>query len=253
MASLWAKTLPRVTVPLGTQPKTVTLVYPYYESPQFLQQQQQHWLLLREELNGPGFDVIVVDDGSPHEPAIPAIASGLHAFPYRLFRIGVDVPWNWLAARNIGAHHATTDWLVLTDMDHLVPFATMRAILYGQHHPKVVYAFARREHTGVDIEPHSASFLMTRTLFWRIGGYDERLSGHYGTDGEFRRRLMKVAPIHVLPERLIRYEYVADASTQRYTRKLPADAVAVKQLVNARGKAWRPKVLSFPYQEVAPC
>lgn len=251
MASTWANGLPRVTPERGS-PKRVTFIYPYYMNFTFLGHRQcPQWnaypAQLREYLS-----LVIVDDGSPdHRTVREALALDASPFPVAVFRIQVDVPWNWLAARNIGAKHAPNGWIFLTDMDHVVPEATAQAIVYGRHDPVVVYAFSRREHTGEVVPPHSASFLMTRQMFWKIGGYDETLSGHYGTDGEFRRRLVKHAPIHVLTDVLERYEYVGDSSTSRYPRKLPADAAAVKKLVTARGKNWTPKVLSFPYEEVS--
>lgn len=241
--ALWCRNLPRVTVEPGS-PKPVTLVIPYYENATFFAKQALLWQsyprALAEQLS-----IIVVDDGSPEPCAKPEGLSNL-----RLFRIGVDVRWNWLAARNIGAHHAAPGWLLLTDMDHVVPTDTLRSVIYGQHDPKVVYAFSRRECTGADAAPHSASFLLTRDLFWRIGGYDEALSGHYGTDGEFRRRIAATARMAVLTDELVRHEYVDDSSTTRYQRKQPQDA-AVRQLVAARRPGWRPRTLSFPYHEVA--
>ncbi len=246
MASAWAKGLPIVTVPTSTSPKSLTLVYPYYESPRFLARQFAHWWSYPDALRRWFVSAIVVDDGSPTRAEPPLV----QPFPIRIFRIGVDVPWNWLAARNIGAHHAADGWLLLTDMDHLVPAETIGRLVWGQHDPKVVYAFSRRESTGEVIAPHSASFFLTRELFWRIGGYDETLSGYYGTDGDFRKRLAAVAPCHVLADPLIRYEFVEDASTTKYLRKQPSDALAVKRLKSLREPGWRPKVLTFPYQEV---
>jgi hypothetical protein len=245
MASLWAARLPVVTVPQAAQPKPVTFVYPYYDNPLFFATQVARWRAYPPNLCA-HVSAIVVDDGSSMPAALPPAPP----FPIRLFRIAVDVPWNWLAARNIGAHHAPDGWLLLTDMDHVVPAETLRSLVWGQHDPAVVYAFSRREHTGAAIAPHSASFFLTRRLFWTIGGYDETLSGHYGTDGEFRRRVREYAPIQVLSDALVRHEYVGDSSTSRYRRKDPQDAVAVKRLIAARGAGWRPKVLSFPYVEV---
>jgi len=245
MASTWAAKLPRVKVALGREQKTVTFVIPYYESPQFLLEQIGVWAQYPAGLR-PFLRAIVVDDGSPSPAWVPPI----QPFPIRLFRIGVDVPWNWLAARNIGAHHADEGWLLLTDMDHVVPNETVQSLVCGAHDPGVVYVFSRREHTGQEVPPHSASFLMTRKMFWSIGGYDETLSGHYGTDGEFRRRVAAKAPMQVLTDVLIRHEYVSDASTSRYRRKLPEDAAAVQQMVHARTSDWTPKTLSFEYQEV---
>lgn len=245
MGALWCRNLPTVTVPRVATPKRVTIVMPFYQNHLFLCDQIAGWSQWHSEDLHNFVTAIIVDDGSP----TPLTLDRPTLFPVRVFRIDVDIRWNWLAARNIGAHHAADGWLVLTDMDHVIPEDTIRAIVFGQHDPAVVYAFSRREHTGEPIAPHSASFLMTRAMFWKIGGYDEALSGHYGTDGTYRRQVAATAPMHVLTDELVRYEYFADSSTTRYQRKQPEDA-AVKAIVAARGKHWRPKVLSFPYREV---
>lgn len=243
MASAWADGIPVVTV-ATTVPKPVTFIYPFYQAHRFLDRQIETWRGYPADVRK-HLSAIVVDDGSP----TPAVLPDERPFPMQLFRISVDVPWNWLAARNIGAHHAADGWLLMTDMDHVVPVETARALVYGKHNPNLAYAFQRREHTGVSIAPHSASFFLTRETFWRTGGYDEALSGHYGTDGEFRRRLRKTAPVQVLSDVLERHEYVDDSSTTCYARKRPEDAEAVKRLVSARTEHWAPKTLSFPYVE----
>lgn len=241
---LWCERIPTVKVARGTTPKRLTFIYPYYENAAFLQKQLAHWAGYPADIRD-HLSVIVVDDGSPTPATITDFP-----FPVRLFRIEVDVRWNWLAARNLGAHHAEDGWLLLTDMDHMVPATTVHSLIYGVHDPTRVYAFSRVEHTGQKAAPHSASFLMTRAMFWKIGGYDERLSGHYGTDGEYRRRVAQIAPMLVLTDTLMRHEYQGDSSTTRYLRKQPEDA-AVKGLIAARGRDWKPKVLSFPAHEVA--
>lgn len=250
--ALWCRDCRTASVELGSVSRRVSLVLPFYQNHEFIKTQAaswQDWLQHQRD----HVEVIVVDDGSP-KPLEPLAVNGVRL---RQFRIDVDIRWNWLAARNIGAYHAAGEWLLLTDMDHIVPWNTMEAAVYAWLNPAVVYAFERREHTGQPplISPHSASFLMTKALFWKIGGYDEALSGHYGTDGEYRRRLSKHAPIEILNRALIRHEYVGDSSTVRYKRKQPEDA-AVGRLVAARPSRWSPKVLSFPYHEVlqeVPC
>lgn len=245
----WDVALPRVHVQPGAQPKAVTIILPYFENPQFLQRQIGWWRTFPASLRS-HLSAIVVDDCSADHPAR---LTEDRPFPITLFRIlPPKVAWNWLAARNIGAHEAPDSWLVLTDIDHVLPQSTAEALVYGQHDPRRVYAFSRIEHTGERIHPHSASFFMTRTMFWQIGGYDERYSGHYGSDGQYRRRLMARACMAILPDRLIRHEYQGDSSTRAYQRKLPADSAAVKAIADALPAGTTPKVLTFPYHEVAP-
>lgn len=228
----------------------IQLVYPYYDNPEFFERQLLHWSSYDPLILG-RLSVIVVDDGSPSYPAEQVVRKFLVPFNLRLFRIDVDVRWNWLAARNIGMHYAKNDWCILTDMDHVIPKETIHSVLHGKHDEKVIYRFSRRESTGAVIHPHPNSMLMTRAMFWKVGGYDETLSGFYGTDGDWRRRCSATARIATLRDELERHEKNGDSSTVRYLRKQPCDA-GKKVLVEARKrvKNWRPKTLSFPYHEV---
>lgn len=232
-------------------PKEITLVYPYYENPKFFQQQIAMWhgytWALRDWIS-----LIVVDDGSPKVPAADVLEKNMSPFRTRLFRIDVDVRWNWLAARNIGMNHARSGWCLMTDMDHVVSASLAHKLVHGIFDERTVYRLNRREHTGVALHPHPNTMFMTRSNFWRIGGYDEALSGHYGTDGDWRRRIAAKAPVILLPDEITRFEYQDDSSTTTYKRKQPEDA-GKKAIVGRRMKGWTPKTLSFPYHEVTLC
>lgn len=236
---------PLVDVQLGI-PKTVTFVYPYYENPNFLQTQLDIWSAYSPTIRSK-LRAIVIDDGSPNSPASSVLRGKVMPFHIRLFRIDVDVRWNWLAARNIGMNYAD-GWCVLTDMDHVVDEYVAMQLILGRHDDKVIYRFSRREHTGAAVHPHPNSMFMTRKMFWRAGGYDEALSGHYGTDGDWRRRCAATAKVLTLRDELIRYEYVVDSSTTGYLRKQPEDA-GKKAIIAQRKAGWKPKTLSFPYHE----
>lgn len=237
---------PLVSVLETSERKPLTVVYPYYENPVFLAKQIENWESWPVDLRSM-VRIIVVDDGSPERPASEVLRHWPHA---RLFRIGVDVRWNWLAARNVGAYHADDGWLVTTDMDHVIDRQALTALVYGQHDKRIIYRFSRREHTGQEIHPHPNSWFYTRSMYWAIGGYDEALSGYYGTDGEYRRRCARTAGVRIMKNCVLeRHERLGDSSTIRYLRKQPEDA-AVKKMIRARGPGWRPRTLSFPYEEI---
>lgn len=241
----WSRSVPVVAVRLTETPKPVTFVYPYYQNHDFLVRQVAGWCAYPESVRR-HLTAIIVDDGSP----TPLERVGLHPFPLRQFRIDQDIAWNWIAARNIGMHHAADGWCLMTDMDHVVPVETAEALVYGQHDPAVAYAFSRSEHTGAKVHPHSASWLLTKELFWKIGPYDESYSGVYGSDGLYRRRLMAACRTRVLTDRLVRYERVGDSSTTAYERKTPEDAARLQRITASLKPGHKPKMLSFPYHEV---
>jgi glycosyltransferase involved in cell wall biosynthesis len=189
---------PVIGVARGVVPKALTLITAYYENPVTLGWQVAGWSRypahLRELLT-----VIVVDDGSPDHPAAEVLRPPPPGLRLRLFRIDVDVRWNQDAARNIAVHHATDDWILLIDIDHVVTPELLDAVIHGMHDPGVIHRFNRRKYDRKGrtkhLHPHPNSWLMTREMYWRVGGYDEALAGYYGTDEDYRRRCVATAPI----------------------------------------------------------
>ncbi len=236
-------------------PGAITLVLPYYDNPTMLARQEEYWMAFPEELRR-RLHVIVVDDASPRFPARPQLGARTGVASFALYRTGQDVRWNWIFCRNLGMSVAPTKWVLLTDIDHLLPQATLRHLLQGEFRPDVAYRFSRVDAPDLTpYKPHPNTWFLHRKLFDTVGGYDERFSGFYGTDGDFRRRMQETAhKIVILPELMIRVprEVVADASTTTYTRKEKWDKRNVARILAAREgvKHWRPLRLSFPYTRV---
>lgn len=241
--------------------RAFTLIVPYYDNPSMFREQQRQWrgldLDVRQALH-----VVVVDDGSPASPAHASIDPDTSAAlaSFRVFRTLVDVRWNWLFCRNLGVDQATTDWVLMTDMDHVVPYATWRTLMRDRLDPLVAYRFSRVVAPDLTPKnPHPNTWAMTRHMFLnRIGGYDELFSGIYGTDGEFESRVKLWAlTIHILTEHVVEYppSVMADASTTRYERKTPEDREQ-RALLKAQkfyaGSSYQPKRLTFPWRQVYP-
>lgn len=234
-----------------------TLVMAYYENSTMLVKQIRHTNGLLPDIH-PAIRVMIVDDGSPEHPAADVLRYNKMKVPVDLYRIKKDVRWNQDAARNIGVRHAATGWFLLTDMDHLVPDHTWRYVMSGALKPDRAYTFTRVD--APDMTPtkhHPNTWAIHCSLYWRIGGYDERFAGYYGSDGDFRDRLRSAAPIEQLAFPVIRVprEVVADASTTRYGRKEPIDREAIPRIKRERAAqhGWKPLNFRFEYEKVLSC
>lgn len=236
--------------------RDITLVLPYYRNPGMLLRQQELWRTYPDDLKA-RLHVIIVDDGSPKYRADKVFSPVQGIASQRLYRIGVDVRWNWLACRNLGWSEATTEWVLFTDIDHLMPVETLKRIVTGPLDDQQVYRFSRVDAPNLTpYKPHPNTWMMTRDMFDRIGGYDERFSGWYGTDGEFRDRVQATAKaVVMLPDVMIRVprEVIPDASTTHYGRKEQRDRDNVSRIRNERMLIpnWRPLKLTFPWERLA--
>lgn len=241
-----------------------TLVMPYYENPRMLGCHYHMWQSWDPVTLG-GMNVIVVDDGSPRSPAcvpnprcadaeIPAIPG----LALQIYRMGVDIRWNQDACRNVGVAHAETNWVLLTDIDHMVSEDVCRYLLTRRWDESSAYKFKRVSLPDLaPYKPHPNSWFMSRKLYDRAGGYDERFAGYYGTDGDFRDRVVRQAnEVMTLKQSLIRVprEEVPDASTTHYLRKQPEDRAGLARVYEERKQIdnWVPLRGSFPYERVFP-
>lgn len=233
-----------------------TLVMAYYMNRCMLVEHVRQWQDLPPELKA-RIHVVIVDDGSPERSASDAIRSiGTPSLAScQVWCMLVDVPWNQDACRNLGVKHAPTEWLLMTDMDHIVPVDTWKRLITGKLDKRVAYRFGRV--SAPTLEPykrHPNSWALTRDTYWDCGGYDERLAGNYGTDGDFYSRVKGRRNIVDLPEVLVRVprDVVPDASTTTLKRKESVQKENIRRLMAERAADphWRPLHFSFPHKRV---
>lgn len=242
----------------------LTLVMPYYQNASMLELHYREWAENWPVEAREHFKVVLVDDGSQNAPAAAvARPEGLPAL--EIYRIDEDRPWNQHCARNVGAHEAGDGWLLMTDMDHVLTGPNALALfkrlarmdsaaIYTLHRIEADTGQPTRNDAG-HLKPHPNSFVLTRDLYWAIGGYDEDYCGTYGTDGKFRQRAFKVGRRdHLKKVALTRYwrDLVPDASTHapRKEGRVPGAKEAVAAAKAARGEADVVKVLQTPWRRV---
>jgi hypothetical protein len=183
--------------------------------------------------------VLITDDCSAQHP-LRNVLNNVNGLSIRAFRLTRKVPWNWLACRNIGAYHARGYWLLLTDIDHVLTRENAVRLLntLPDLNSNIVYTFTRVDHINNPVKPHGNSYLMTRGMYWRVGGYNEHYSGNYwGTSGTFRQQVLRITSIKQLdiPLTLFTCGEIADAESG-----LPKCGRAVYN-----GEI---KTLTFPYE-----
>lgn len=263
----------------------LSLVMPYYKNPRMLSWHLRTWRYDWSEMIKEQVEVVIVDDGSPTETASEILellvtkATTLVSLPkINLYRVLEDRPWHQHGARNLGAHVATSPWLLMTDMDHMVPASTMIEVLrllpelnkntvltFGRVDAPLTLTwktdhwteFQRTRNVDGALKPHVNSFVVSRERYWKLGGYDEDLCGIYGTDGHWRGRLFGAHTVerHLKHAPLIRVdrEVIPDASTRDVERKTPGRGKA-KQRVHLKklrgGRAGKITSLNFPWERV---
>lgn len=232
----------------------LSLCIPYYLNAGMLARQYALWARWPEALKA-RVEIIVVDDGSPRDQAADvARPDGLPAL--RILRMVKDVRWNQDACRNLAADEARHPWLVLMDMDHLLPAPTLERLITGPLEKGGAYRFARLtmpDEPGLSWEAamarlapykfHPNSWCLPRRAYLAFGGYDERFAGYYGTDAMFRDSVKAHLDVHDLPQPIIRVprDVTPDASTVTYGRKEPCDQAAIPA-IKARIAAMPPEL-----------
>lgn len=219
----------------------ISVIMAYFNNPSMLQRQYDQFMSYPAHLRR-AVEYIVVDDHSDYGygAACPVRPWDM---AFQMGRQEIKVRWNQDACRNWGAFVARHPFLLLTDMDHLIPEQTIAGLTRGTWPVNEAFRFSRvNDRTFDPYKPHPNSWFMSRTLYDRVGGYDERLAGLYGTDGDFRNRVREVQgrPISQLSLDLIRVgrEHTPDASTPReYGRKNPGDGATIQELIAKRGKS----------------
>jgi len=230
----------------------ITLVYPYYNNGGMLERQLAVW---RQYPNPEQWSVILVDDGSQADPALPHLSPC--GIDLSLYRVMVDIPWNQHGAKNLAMKHSQ-GWCVLSDIDHVLDVDSAAQVqrLLPDLRRGQTYWFNRRLTNGAKLRHAPNIWLMHADDYWKGGGYDEAFAGYYGTDKAFRNALEKaLGRPEILPIEMTVYvpEDQADASTRGLGRQGTSQFVSSNPaLMERMRKAPRPtSYLNFPWERVA--
>jgi hypothetical protein len=206
--------------------RDLQVIYPYYDNPKMLEIHTNMWRSYPVKI-WRNLKIILVDDGSQKYPLEQQLAKVPRLVNLDAYRIKQNIPWNQNGAHNLGMSRANEGWCLSTDIDHVLPYETLKHIRETELDENTYYTFGRRQQgqpEQKDYKRHPNSWLLTRNTYWESGGYDEDFSGWYGSDSVFRRALDEVAKrLEFLEDDAWLYVYdendVSDANTTEFGRK----------------------------------
>lgn len=232
-----------------------SVVMPYHNNPRMLAKHYDLWAAFPDRIKR-AFEVVICDDASDEPATYPARDIGV---PVSIFRIPPPhIPWSHRCATNIAAREAKGSWLLITDIDHMVPLSTWEYLTDDKRQTLCTdraHTFMRRNLDGSDYKSHPDSWLFHVSLWSQIKGYDERYRGHYGQNYAFIQRVAHYALTDRLPVALIRVtrDDVPDASERVLSRKSEdaKSAVAMKRReIVAEGTFLKDTRFSAAYERV---
>lgn len=168
----------------------MTLIYTYYDAAELLRKQLGNWMTYPKSIRE-RIEIVIVDDGSQKVSALEVVEDegGFPLLDLRVYRILVDIPWNSDGARNLAMSECRTLWAFLSDLDHLLPIDQASLMLGMIFRHGEYYLPDQHLVNGESLQrPHPANYIMSRSDFWMLGGYDEDFVGHYGSDMQLHRR-----------------------------------------------------------------
>ena len=196
--------------PADRQPGKIrlSLIVTVLESYEVVRRQLQHF----NGLLPPDCELILVDDGS--RPSLEEVCDSLSLdYAFRLLMTHDFRPWTQPRARNQGASVANGEKLLFFDIDHIVTPEIIEAArqftgdrMFWVRKPGILDdrgtvisdPMILRGHgvtEGLALV-HPNSFVIRRTLFETLGGYDERFCGAYGGDDvDFNERYARLVEL----------------------------------------------------------
>ncbi len=165
--------------------KNCTFIYPFYNNQSVADTQCRLWNSYSESIRK-RLCIIVVDDGStpPLTFTIDPPVTAIH------LRVTEDIRWNQPGAKNLAMKFVPTEWTFISDADHLMSEETVTSLLEFMPKDGTFYTFGRSRN-GQPWHPHPNTFLMRKSEFFSVGGYDEDFCGSYGYDDIFFVEKMK--------------------------------------------------------------
>ena len=202
----------------------LSIIVPVLNSHEIVRRQLLHF----KRMSLPGdVEILYIDDGSD-----PPIEDTIGLDRLSIYQTNDTRPWTWALARNKGARLARGEYLLMTDLDYIIPEKTVHFVreFTGQYmgfrrefgvldadgnftqdkETLLAYGLSpeRYETKGTLLPAHTNNFALKRDLFFAMGGYvEDRVGKPYpqGEDNNWRKkrgRWQKAGKLILLEDKL---------------------------------------------------
>jgi len=173
----------------------LSIIFPVLNSHEIVRRQDLHFAKMGLPND---IEILYIDDGSD-----PPIES-----PHVAYRTNDTRPWTWALARNRGAKIAKGEYMLMADLDYIIPKDVIMTIydfdgdymgfrrefgvldengkLTQDLDTLCAYGFPKERYRTrrFKVPPHPNHFVIRRDLFFDMGGYREDLVGKQYPQGE---------------------------------------------------------------------
>ena len=242
----------------------LTIVMMYFETPIMLEKQLDYWCNYPSKVNN-FLRVVLVDDGSPDYPAFEVLKHHeLPEFPLHLYRAKENIIYNHSGGFNLAYTKVEDGWTLMTDMDHVIPYKSISRLMSKELNPDSVYRFNRKrmvnENEFVTHKRHLDSILLTKAMYWRVGGFNEDFRGYWnGVSYLFRKKLKHIAKIEFLSDIYSLFfpnTVVSDSENTKYGKQyseydIHQDPIMERKLRKALLKLKKPEnIIRFEWEQM---
>ena len=164
--------------------KKITIVYSYFNQKEWLEKLLKYWNNYYKNYIDL-LDIIIIDDYSTI-PAYPVVKANYKFNNIKVVNITQDLGFGSIAARNLGAVLATTDNVLLLDIDNVItPYLLQEMLDWNYKEDTFYYRFFNSAYKlslrfNLQFRKSSHTLYINKNLFFSIGGYPKDLIGGYG-------------------------------------------------------------------------
>ena len=225
----------------------VTFIYTYYNQVDMLRIQLENWQDYPPDMQEK-IRFVIVDDGSK-VAAREHIAEDI-GLDLRIYRVMEDLYCNIGGARNLGTHVAETEWVLHSDMDHVIPSdAAQKIVGLASENQRKIYKFQRIDPETGKTKIHPGTMLLSRSTYWEAGGCDEDFVGNYGqTDIHFFYRADQIIETEMREDiQMVIHRIGETSEIDRSPEKLEPNARLFEE--KKRTGNWSTDYMRFEWEE----